>query len=191
MLRLPSSAANGFKRATSVQDVHAPPHVVWSVITAFSLYPKMVDGITRCQVYCRRCTNPLMRIEEVGARYRAGAGPYTVDYFMMHRLHAAKHCMTFQFDYSRRSDLDDFAGYWYIEGLADGWSRVWYAADTRAPSWVPAPARNALMRYTARCGTGWVERECHKVMMRPAARAQILVRARRFVESRLPSNGVS
>lgn len=41
------SLKSGFKRAVSIQDIPAPPDVVWSKIMDLDHYPQMVDGCTK------------------------------------------------------------------------------------------------------------------------------------------------
>eukprot|EP00962_Isochrysis_galbana_P059957 scaffold33844_cov101-Isochrysis_galbana.AAC.4 len=41
------SLKSGFKRAVSIQDIPAPPEVVWSKIMDLDHYPQMVDGCAK------------------------------------------------------------------------------------------------------------------------------------------------
>ena len=40
-----TNLADGVMRSTSVQDVDAPPEVVWKLLLDFDNYPKFIDGI--------------------------------------------------------------------------------------------------------------------------------------------------
>eukprot|EP00967_Tisochrysis_lutea_P156122 scaffold313959_cov40-Tisochrysis_lutea.AAC.1 len=42
------SLSSGFKRAVSIQDIPAPPEVVWEKIMDLEHYPQMVEGCARC-----------------------------------------------------------------------------------------------------------------------------------------------
>ena len=46
-----TSVAGGFKRSVSIQDVNAPPSVVWGRIMDLPKYPKMVEGCVECEPY--------------------------------------------------------------------------------------------------------------------------------------------
>ena len=43
-----TTVAGGFKRSVSIQDVNAPPSVVWGRIMDLPKYPKMVEGCVEC-----------------------------------------------------------------------------------------------------------------------------------------------
>ena len=53
--------------------------------------------------------------------------------------------MVFYLDYSKRSDMDDSVGYWYVEGTPLG-CRVYYSQDTLLPGWIPAGLRKSFSR---------------------------------------------
>lgn len=151
------SLPGGFKRAVSVQDVPAPPEVVWALIMDLDRYANMVDGCDRCEVYRRAKTRST---QVVCAKYRISAGPFGMEYFMEHTYEPAKSCMTFHLDYSRLSEFSDTVGYWYVEKLDDGWCRVYYSADSKLPGWVPAFARDRLINLAVSQSTNWVDRQC-------------------------------
>jgi hypothetical protein len=72
-------------------------------------------------------------------------------------------CMTFQLDYSRRSDVSDQVGYWWVESLRHDRSRVFYSAMATVPAWVPKFAHGAILDLAAKRATGWVDVESRKV----------------------------
>jgi hypothetical protein len=45
-----------------------------------------------------------------------------------------------------------------VEKLADGWSRVYYSADSQLPSWVPGFAKDRLIGQALRQSTSWVDK---------------------------------
>lgn len=157
ILSLPS----GFKRAVSIQDIPAPPDVVWAKINDLDNYPSMVEGCAQCQTYRKK--KSMGGKQHAWAKYRICAGPFAMEYFLEHTFEPAKSCMTFCLDYDRLSEMSDTVGYWcvyvidvcmyvcmhvyvykrhvlnsrrYVEKLEDGWSRVYYSADSQLPSWV-------------------------------------------------------
>ncbi len=167
---------NGYQRATSVQDVPAPPEVVWDRIMDLESYPRMVEGVAAVSIYRRSKSG---RAQEVYAKYKAGAGPFNVEYFIRHTFEPSKCAMTFCLDYDRLSDFADTVGYWYVEKLDDGWCRVYYSAESKLPGWVPGWAKEQLCATALKRSTSWVERECKHAMglggaRRPAGRLALL-----------------
>ena len=150
----------GFKRAASIQDVPAPPEVVWRVIMDLENYPRMVEGVQECQIYRRK--KSATGKQEVWARYKVTGGPFRMEYFMHHKYEPKKSAMTFHLDYDRLSDFADTVGYWYVEKLSDGWSRVYYSTDSTLPGWIPAFAKEQLVGLALKRSTGWVDEQCRK-----------------------------
>jgi hypothetical protein len=81
--------------------------------------------------------------------------------------------------------MSDTVGYWYVEQLRDGHSRLYYSIDSSLPSWIPSAARDALLRIAAKRATGWVDAECRRVVAArdvhppsPLQRAREAIRAR-------------
>ena len=123
---------NGFKRTVSIQDVQAPPSVVWDRIMDLPKYPKMVEGCVSCVPYKRE--KRLGGTQVVYAKYKIRAAALTMEYFMKHTYEPGKNCMTFHLDYDRLSELADTVGYWYVEKLDDGWCRIYYSTDSQVPA---------------------------------------------------------
>ena len=110
MLRL-VQMQSGFKRSVSIQDVQAPPSVIWGRIMDLPKYPKMVEGCVSCEPYKRE--KKAGGTEIVYAKYKIRAAALTMEYFMKHIYEPSKNCMTFHLDYSRLSELADTVGYWW------------------------------------------------------------------------------
>ena len=116
-------------RLMSVQDIHAPESTVWGAITDLKNYPTMVSSVARCDVYERRRT--LSGGLHLKARYLVKIPPaFSLEYFCVHAFEPLRHCMTFRLDYQRKSQLSDMVGYWYVEELPDGWSRLFFSTDS-------------------------------------------------------------
>jgi len=153
---------NGFKRTVSIQDVQAPPSVVWSRIMDLPKYPKMVEGCVSCVPYKRE--KRVGGTQVVYAKYKIRAAALAMEYFMKHTFEPGKNCMTFHLDYDRLSELFDTVGYWYVEKLSDGWCRVYYSTDSAVPAWVPGFMKDSLVKLSAARSTSWVDVECQKEM---------------------------
>ncbi|EOD18132.1 hypothetical protein EMIHUDRAFT_420385 [Emiliania huxleyi CCMP1516] len=137
-------------------------------------YPKMVEGCTKCAVYRKK--RSLSGKQQVWAKYRICAGPFSMEYFIEHTYEPSKNCMTFHLDYERLSEFSDTVGYWYVERVEDGWSRVYYSADSQLPSWVPGFARDKLIQQALRQSTSWVDRHAQRAMGKGGAEPRPLLR---------------
>lgn len=83
-----------------------------------------------------------------------------LQYYMTHYFDPKERCMTFHLDYSRRSDLDDSVGYWYVEPTGRTTSRVFYSCECKLRGWVPPPVYSLLTKeaLTKVC----TPRRCHR-----------------------------
>ena len=98
------TSPKGTMRCTSVQEVAAPPSVVWHLLTDFPNYPKFVKGISQCRPYAKRRTITGGKV--VCARYSVSVGPaFRVHYYLEHQYEPLHNCMVWQLDYSKRSDV--------------------------------------------------------------------------------------
>jgi len=151
----------GWQRMVSIQDVCAPEKTVWSAINDLPRYPKMVEGVTACDVYS---TEKKMSGEVITcARYTLKAAGFALSYYMKHFYNPKKHCMTFHLDYSRCSDLSDSVGYWYVEDRKDGWCRVFYSTDSSLPRFIPGFAKDMITNMASKKSTAWVDTRCNEL----------------------------
>jgi ribosome-associated toxin RatA of RatAB toxin-antitoxin module len=152
----------GWQRSVSIQDVKAPEKVVWSAINDLARYPKMVEGVSACDVYSQE-TKRMTGEEITCATYKLKAGGFTLTYYMKHIFEPKKHCMTFHLDYDRCSEVSDSVGYWYVEDLKDGWCRVYYSTDSQLPRFIPGFAKKMLVDMAAKRSTSWVSVRCNEL----------------------------
>jgi len=152
-------------RTASVQNVEAPPEVVWSLLLDFETYPERAEGIKVCKVYSKKWT--IGGTQVVCADYTARIGTFNVRYFMEHTYEPIKNSMTWALDYSRRSDIYDSVGYWYVEPRDGGSSsRVFYTTDALLPPWIPGAIKNAFANRAMRRNVAKLEPACKEVMAR-------------------------
>ena len=163
-LPVTETSPKGTMRCTSVQDVDAPPDIVWSLLLDFPRYPKFVGGIVGCQPYSKRRT--LTGGKMVCATYTAAVGPFRLGYFVDHHFEPIQHSMVWTLDYSRSSDIFDSVGYWYVESRAGGTSRVYYTQDTLLPNWIPGKVRKTFTKVAMRAATSKLEPACKMEMKR-------------------------
>lgn len=145
---------DGGGRGMAIMDIHASPEAIWSRITDYPAYPRMVDEVSECEVYA---TNG----DEIRVRFVLSAFMMTIEYFITHRYQPEQGVLTWTLDYDRLSDLDDSVGYWRVEALADrpGWSRLYYSVDVRVKGWVPGAIETLIVKKGLVKAIEWVKRE--------------------------------
>eukprot|EP00968_Pinguiococcus_pyrenoidosus_P011027 scaffold878_cov271-Pinguiococcus_pyrenoidosus.AAC.30 len=111
-------------RGFVVQDIAAPPQVVWDRILDFPHYPKMVPNLKKCSVYVSKNKSPqtlkvAMAVSVVGVSFT---------YYIDHKVYAGPKgtgVITWTLDYDRKSELDESVGYWHVAAHPSkpGWTR--------------------------------------------------------------------
>ena len=96
------------------------------------------------------------------AEYKVRFASFTGKSYVLHECDPLKKCMIFQLDYDRKSDVSDQVGYWWVEPLSKDRSRVFYAAITTVPAWVPKICHGAIFDIVAKRSTAWVDVESRK-----------------------------
>ncbi|MFZ9885973.1 MAG: SRPBCC family protein [Myxococcota bacterium] len=141
-------------RGLAVMDVAAPPAVVWSIITDYPSYPRMVENVRETQVYERRG-------EHIKARFVISGGGVSIEYFVDHIYRPEAGYMTWTLDYTRKSEMDDSVGFWRVAPHPDkpGHSRIFYSIEIRAGWWVPSFIEDMLAKDGLVKSTSWVKRE--------------------------------
>lgn len=114
----------------------------------------------------------------VRARYQVNVGTFKVCYSLEHQYEPLQNCMTWHLDYSRKSDVFDSVGYWYVEPRGPELSRVYYMTDSLLPAWIPAPLRKKLTQIAMKAATQQLEPACRQVMARQAGRRPAWLPAR-------------
>ncbi len=153
--------ARGGGRGMSIQDVTATPETVWSRITSYSDYPKWVGPVSECANY-------EVDGDHIKTRFLLKGLGFRIEYFIDHVYRPDEGFMTWTLDYTRRSDLDDSVGYWFVEAhpTRDGWTRLYYSVDVRMKGRVPKIIQDIVTRQGLKEATGWVKRESEAVARR-------------------------
>lgn len=151
------SKRDGVGVGVAVQDVAAPPEKVWSKITDFRAYPRMVSHVTKCEPYSRSG-------DRVKVDFAISAMGSTYEYYVDHRVRTDQGYITWTLDYSRESDLDDSVGYWKVDAhpTKPGWSRITYSVQVRLRGWVPGFVEDMLASRGLTDATSWVKRESER-----------------------------
>jgi hypothetical protein len=83
-----------------------------------------------------------------------------VQYYIKHDYQPEKGSMTWTLDYSRKSDLDDSAGYWlvYPSPVDTSKTRVEYSVDLRIAPTIPSFIETILADKGIKNATKWVKK---------------------------------
>jgi len=153
------AADDDTRRMIMVQDIKAPANVVLGRIMDFQNYDTMVSGVDSCVNYVSYTE---AGVQTVKSTYEISAVHMKFKYFVEHTYDPEQRCMTFHLDYSRRSDLDDSVGYWYVEPDGRQACRVYYSCECKLRGWVPGPVLNVLQKEALKKATTWVNAESLK-----------------------------
>jgi len=160
-----NSICNGESgRGFVIQDIHAPAHIIWQHILDFSSYPNKCPRVKKCDNY-ETLTNS-DGSKEIKTCMQLGVCGIKIKTFIDHRFYPNKKCLTWTLDYSRRSDVSESVGYWYIESHPDtlkhDWSRVFFSVDVITPPFLPNSLKNILKHKALSQSTHWVKEHSEK-----------------------------
>lgn len=144
-------------RGMVIQDIDAPPSVVMGRILDFDNYPNMVDKVKLTKNYDTRGNH-------MKTRFIIGTFAFSIEYFIDHIVNKEKGYVTWTLDYSRKSELDDSVGFWYVakHPTKPNWTRLYYSVEIRVASWVPSFVENYLSKEGLVTATAWVKKEAEK-----------------------------
>lgn len=151
-------------RGLVVQEIHAPPDVVWDRILDFDHYVDMVPRTFECKNYNLQKQKPTRRdkLEQViFTKFKIGLPLIPkMTFYVKHLYYPALSSLTWTLDYSKKSDFDDSVGYWYVKPHPDrpGWSRVYYSVAVNMYDWVPKTVVNFMSTKALTDATGWVKK---------------------------------
>jgi len=146
--------AGGGGRGMAIQDVAATPERVWSRITSYEDYPRWVGPVAECGNY-------EVAGDHIKTRFVLKGLGFRLEYFIDHVYRPDQGFMTWTLDYSRRSDLDDSVGYWFVQPhpTREGWTRLYYSVDVRMKGRIPKFVQELVTRKGLTEATAWVKRE--------------------------------
>jgi len=160
-IHIPGSTSG---RGLVVQEVHAPPDVVWDRILDFNSYADMVPRTFECKNYDvqKHKATKLDPLEQtIYTKFKVGLPLIPkMSFYVKHLYYPTLSSLTWTLDYSKKSDFDDSVGYWYVVPHPDrrDWSRVYYSVDVSLFDWVPKAVLRFIMSTKALTdATGWVK----------------------------------
>ena len=151
-------------RGLVVQDVHAPPDVVWDRILDFDHYVGMVPKTAESsnyQVIRHKATKRDPLEQTIFTKMKVGLPLVPkMTFFVKHLYYPELNSLTWTLDYTRKSDFDDSVGYWYVipHPTLPNWSRVYYSVSVSMYDWVPKAVVNFMSTKALTDATGWVKR---------------------------------
>lgn len=144
-------------RGIAIQDIAAPPGVVWSRITGYENYPEWVGPVKEAEVYRTEGNDTYTRVKISGFLYK-------YEYFLHNTWHPEHDVLTWVLDYDRRSDFDDCVGAWFVEAHPEKeeWSRAWFSSDLKLRAKIPGFLMNFIKKQGLKDATSWVKEESEK-----------------------------
>lgn len=153
-------------RGVAVQDIEAPTDVVWGRILDFPAYPKMIDDVKEIEVYEEGK-------ERTKVRFVIGRFGLSLEYFIDHVVKRDEGFMTWTLDYSKKSELDDSVGYWFVAAhpTKKDTTRLFYSVDVRMKGFVPGFIQDLVREEGLARATRWVKLHAERVQQETRARA--------------------
>ncbi len=141
-------------RGMAVQDVAATPEQVWDRILQFEKYPEWVNYVAECEPYRQDGDHLYVRFVLKGFGFE-------YEYYIDHVVRTRDGYLTWTLDYSRKSDLNDSVGFWYVEPHpeTEGWSRLYYSVDVQVKDTFPKFMQEIATKTGLKEATAWVKRE--------------------------------
>jgi len=146
------------KRIFHIQDVHAPPVIIWKRILDFNNYNAMefVYGSNTYEKGLNKYTHMKINFSF-----------WILDCFIQYEYYPNLKSLVLSLDYSKKSDVDDFVGFWYViphpdRGEKGDWSRVYYSIDVTLNEWIPTFIRDIFVRNIATLTLNWIKKESEK-----------------------------
>jgi hypothetical protein len=138
---------------------HTPSTSLFILLLVETAYPKMVPKTVESDVYRRE---HLKRgVQRIWVRMKVGFPILKLQFYVEHHYDPSQRSMTWTLDYSRRSDLDDSVGFWYVVPHPDrprDASRVYYSVDVSLFSWVPHFVVEFMSQQALVDATAWVKK---------------------------------
>jgi ribosome-associated toxin RatA of RatAB toxin-antitoxin module len=149
-------------RGLVVQDVEAPPDVVWDCILDYNHYADMVPKTLESQNYKVETHRDGSQI--IYTKMKVGFGIIKLTFYVRHTYLPKQNSLTWTLDYTKKSDFDDSCGYWYVVPHPNNpaHTRVYYSVQVSMFDWVPQFVVNFMSSKALTDATGWVKKFSEK-----------------------------
>ena len=138
--------------------MNAPTHIVWDRILDYNNYAKMVPKTLESQNY--RVEHHHGR-QTIYTRMKIGFSGINLQFYIKHQYDPKLDSLTWTLDYTKKSDLDDSVGFWYViphPDYPDAQSRVYYSVEVRLFDWIPKFVVQFLSQKALTEATAWVKK---------------------------------
>jgi len=154
-------------RGIVTQDVQAPIDIVWGRILDYNNYAKMVPKTiesTNYKVIDVKPTRKNKLSQIIYTRMKVGFPLLKLEFFIKHMYYKSENSMTWTLDYTRKSDLDDSCGFWYLMPHPENpkWTRVFYSVEISLFDWVPKFVVDFMSTKALTDATAWVKKFSEK-----------------------------
>ena len=150
-----------------VQDIHAPPDVVFERVIAIEDYAEMITSMQASTLYKKSAT-------EKRAKFTIGALGLSLDYHAVYTINPAGRWTTWTLDPTKDNELEALVGGAVIRPHPDkpGWTRAVYMAEGVFSRWMPSFAMDLVRKVGLHQATEWVKRESEARAKAARARAR-------------------
>ncbi len=155
--------SGGSGRGLVVQDIDAPPSIVWGRILDYDNYSNMVPKTVESKNYHvenikASKKDPLSQI--IYTRMKVGFPVLKLEFFIKHLYYPSLNSLTWTLDYSKSSDFNDSCGYWYVIEHPDSEdrTRVYYSVEVSMFDWVPKFVVDFMSTKALTDATAWVKK---------------------------------
>jgi hypothetical protein len=146
---------DGIGHGIGIQDIAAPPDVIFGQVADLKGYVGKVPSLRNLNVYSSG-----KGVDKATYNVRVVPG-YNLEYYLEHHVSKPDNTVIFFLDYSRYSDLDDMMGKWYLEEhpTKSGWTRVYYQCSIKPFAYVPSFVKSFVTKSGLVTAVGWVKCE--------------------------------
>lgn len=177
----------GVNRGVAVQRVRAPSHVIWSCLTDFEQYPRMVDDVCSVDVY-QRCGNDIKVAVSIGySIVRLTTG-------LHHVLSPEWQQLTWSLDADRPSSFRSNDGFWLVRADPhdERSSIVYYSIAVELHGWVPSWVNGFVAKQGLPRAVAWVKKEAEARTLqaaRPVVATTIAPQSAKAMPASMPQCG--
>ncbi len=168
-------------RGLVVQDIDAPPSVVWGRILDYDHYASMVPKTIESKNYDVVDVTSKAKSKKVNkstpipfeshlsqiiyTRMKVGFPLLKLEFFIKHLYYPSLNSLTWTLDYSKLSDFNDSCGYWYVIPHPENddndnptKTRVYYSVEVSMFDWVPKFVVDFMSTKALTDATAWVKK---------------------------------